>query len=159
MDEDMVLWLEDQRDDFLAYSSALFRAGYKVDTVRSVTDAVRKLREKKYIATIFDIKVLAGDDETWINLDKKKLVENPDIDSYLGLELLRALFKSRKARVELSPPVEIDPQKVIVMSVVHDRVDEIVSFGVPREQVIYKAVSNMKTLPQLIGKILNGSEE
>lgn len=33
--------------------------------------AIEKIRDNKYVAYIFDIKVLPGEDEEWISLDKK----------------------------------------------------------------------------------------
>jgi hypothetical protein len=145
-----VFWLEDQFKDFSAYKSTLFRAGYVVDTVRSVSEAVKKLRKQDYIAVIFDIKVLPGDDPKWIELDEKKMQENPDSDSYLGLELLRSLLNPGKANIKIDPPIKIDPKKIIVLSVVFDRTDEIVSLGIPGYQVLYKASSDPKHLVQMI---------
>jgi len=148
-----VLWLEDQYEDFSAFRSALYRASYPVDNVPSVSEAEKKLREGDYIAFIFDIKVLPGGDEKWIRLDKKKREENPNFDSYLGLELLRSLFKQDKARVKLNPPIEIDPKRVIIFSVVYDKTEEILSFGIPENQIKYKSNSDLTTLPQLIKNI------
>jgi CheY-like chemotaxis protein len=145
-----VFWLEDQFKDFSAYKSSLFRAGYVVDTVSSVSEAVEKLRKQDYIAVIFDIKVLPGDDPKWIELDEKKLKENPDSDSYLGLELLRSLFNPAIAKIKLHPPIKIDPKKIIVLSVVVDRAHEITSLGIPGYQVLYKASSDPKHLVQMI---------
>ncbi|MFC2146174.1 hypothetical protein ACFLRT_02305 [Acidobacteriota bacterium] len=145
-----VFWLEDQFKDFGAYKSTLFRAGYVVDTVRSVSEAVKKLRKNNYIAVIFDIKVLPGDDPRWIELDEKKLEENPDSDSYLGLELLRSLLNPAIANVKLDPPIKIDSKKIIVLSVVFDRTEEISSLGIPGYQVLYKASSDPKHLVQMI---------
>jgi hypothetical protein len=150
-----ILWLEDQYEAFSAYRSALFRSGYLVDFVKSVSEAEKKIKEKNYIAYIFDIKVLPGDTEEWINLDKKKREENPNFDSNLGLELLRSLFHSEKARVKIDPPIELDPRKVVVFSVVYDKTEEISSFGIPGDQIIYKSNADLNTLPRLIKKIEN----
>jgi hypothetical protein len=154
-----VLWLEDQYEDFAPYLITLSRAGYLVDTVRSVSEAEQKLREEDYIAAIFDIKVLPGDDENWIDLDEKKRQENPNFDSYLGLELLYSLFNPQQASVKLDPPIKINPKKVIVFSVVYDKVDEITSLGIPKEQIIYKSVGDITTLPRLIRNIHNERED
>ncbi len=148
-----IFWLEDQFEDFSAYRSALFRDGYIVDFVASVSEAVRKIRENKYIAYIFDIKVLAGDEEEWIELDKKKRKENPNYDSYLGLELLYSLFVPHAAKVKIDPPIKIDPKKIIVFSVVYNIAKEISSLGIPGDQTLYKSASNLNTLPRLINKI------
>lgn len=148
-----VLWIEDQHEDFDSYNSVLFRAGYLVDYVKSVSEAERKLREDDYAAVICDIIVLPGDDPKWIELDNKKRKENPYFDSYLGLELLRSLFHSPDARVTIKPPIEINPKKIIVFSVVYDKTEVISSLGIPGEQIIYKAESNVDTLPRVIEKI------
>jgi CheY-like chemotaxis protein len=150
-----VLWLEDQHEDFEAYKSALFRAGYVVHNVRSVSEVVEELRENKndYDAVIFDIKVLPGKDPAWIKLDKDKREAKPNFGAYLGFELMRSLFHSDKAKVKINPPIELDPRKVIVFSVVFDKTDEIASFGIPRNQILDKATSDLKTLPRLIKEI------
>lgn len=158
MEIKIVLWLEDQFDDLSAFRSVLYRAGYMVEFVKSVSEAIEKIKENKYIAYIFDIKVLPGEKEEWLILDKKKRLENPDFDSYLGLELLRSLFDSREAKVLLDPAIKgkANPLKVIVFSVVQDIIDEVSSFGVPRDQVLYKASVDLTTLPRLIKKIEAG---
>lgn len=151
-----VLWLEDQYEDFSAYRSALFRAGYLVDTAESVSEAIKKLREEDYIAIIFDIKVLPGDDEDWIKLDRKKRKENPNFDSYLGLELLYSLFNSPYAKVKLTPPIQMEkipPNKIIIFSVVYDIKKEVLDMGILKEHIVYKSASNITTLPELIGEM------
>ncbi len=148
-----VLWLEDQRDDLNAYISGIIRAGYKVDPVRSVTEVVNKLRQEEYIAVIFDIKVLPGNDPGWITLDKKLRDEKPDYDSALGLELLYALFKSDLAKININLPKRIDPGKVIVFTAVNDIIQEVGMLGIPDEQIVYKADSDLNTLPRLINEI------
>ena len=155
-----ILWLEDQYEDFSVYKSPLFRAGYVIDFVNSVSNAVQKIREEKYIAFIFDIKVLPGEDQEWITLDKRKREEYPRSDSNLGLELLRSIFNPREANVTLDPPIEIDPGKVIVFSVVFDdKAEEISALGIPRDQIIYKSNSKLNTLPQLIESIRKNPEK
>jgi len=145
-----VFWLEDQFKNFSAYKSKLFMGGYVVDTVSSVSEAIKKLRKQDYIAVVFDIKVLPGDDKKWIELDEKKRKANPDSDSYLGLELLRSLFNPEIANVKIDPPIKIDPKKIIVFSVVFDRTEAISSLGIPGYQVLYKASSDPKHLLQMI---------
>ena len=155
MDIPKILWLEDQHEDFDAYKSALFRSGYLVDYVKSVSEAEKKLREENYIAVIFDIKVLPGDDKKWKQLDEQERRKNPDFDTYLGLELLRSLFHSPKAKVIIDPPTAIDPKKIIVFSVVYDKTEEITALGIPGKQIIYKSNGDLNTLPNLINKIQN----
>lgn len=153
MTRNKILWLEDEFKDFAAYLSALFRAGYLVDKVRSVSDAVKKLRTNEYLAAIFDIKVIPGKSDEWIEIDQIKRQEQPDFDTALGFELLQSLFNPTKARVKLNPPLTFNPKQVIVFSVVYDKVKEISSLGIPKDQIIYKANSNLDTLPRLIQKI------
>jgi hypothetical protein len=81
-----ILWLEDQHEDFAVYKNVLFRSGYLVENVKSVSETEKKLREYDYIAVIFDIKVLTGDDVKWIQFNEQEREENPDIDSNLGFE-------------------------------------------------------------------------
>jgi hypothetical protein len=154
-----VLWLEDHHNDFAAYKSKLFRARYVADAVESAVEAVNKLREEDYIAFIVDIKVPPGDDEEWIELDKKKRKENPNSESHLGLELLHALFNPEKANVKLDPPITIDPKKIIVLTVVSGKIREISSLGIPRHQILYKSSSNSKTLLQMVKDIHKRYEE
>jgi CheY-like chemotaxis protein len=153
MDNRKVLWLEDQAEGLKAYRTTLFREGFLVDNVKSVSKAVKKLTEKDYLAFICDIKVLPGNDKEWIELDKKKRRENPHFDSVLGLELLNSLFKPGSARVTLSPPVEFNPRRMIVLSVVYDSIDEISALGIPKDQIVYKSDWDFTTLPRLIKKI------
>lgn len=148
-----VLWLDDQYNDFGDYSSALFNEGYIVEHVRSVTEAEQKLREGGYIAAIFDIKVLPGDDPKWLELDKKKRTENPNFDSNLGFELLLSLFESPDAKVELVPRIHFDPRKVIVFSVVYDKVWELSALGILGDRIVNKSNSDLKTLPSAIKRI------
>jgi hypothetical protein len=153
MENQMLLWLEDQHEDFDTYKSELYRSGYLLKVLKSVSEMERSLQEKDYVAAIFDIKVLPGDSEKWITLDKEKRKENPNFDSYLGLELLHALFNSPKARVKIDPPITIDPYKIIVFSVVTDKSDEISVLGIPKDQIIYKSNADLSTLPRLVKKI------
>ncbi|MCP5107184.1 MAG: response regulator transcription factor, partial [bacterium] len=150
-----VLWLEDQHDDFDAYKSALFRAGYVVHNVPSVSEVIEELRGNKddYVAVIFDIKVLPGKDPAWIKLDEDKRAAKPYFGAYLGFELMRSLFNADKAAVKIDPPIELDPKKVIVFSVVFDKTDEIAAFGIPGNQILDKATSALETLPRLIKEI------
>lgn len=148
-----VLWLEDQFDDFGPYLSRLFMAGYWVDCVKSVSEAIPRLREKEYLAIIFDIKVLPGDLPEWIAFDQQKRLENPNFDPNLGFELLKSLFNPEKAEVPLEPPLTLDPRKFIVFSVVFTKTDELAVMGIPADQVIYKANSDLSTLPNLVKKI------
>jgi hypothetical protein len=151
-----ILWLEDQYEDFSAFRGALFRAGFMVDPVESVSEAEEKLRQEgDYIAYIFDIKVLPGDDKKWRDFDERRRAENPDFDPYLGLELLKSLFnRQNKDGVKLAPPVVIKASKVIVFSVVYDKSEEIHEIGVPEDQILYKAACDLSTLPQLIKQIV-----
>ena len=155
MDFKRILWLEDQCEDFTAYRSALYRSGRVTDRVRSVSEAVKKLREhgKEYTAVIFDLKVLPGSDPEWIDFDRRQKKTDPHHDPYLGLELLRSLFAPDRAGVELNPPIQISPKKMIVFSVVFGKMQEIAAMGVPEDRIVYKADSDLNTLPGLIDKI------
>lgn len=152
-----ILWLEDQYEDFTTYRSPLFRNGYIVKSAQSVSDMEKKIEKDDYIAYIFDIKVLPGDDEKWLELDVRKRNKKPHFDSYLGLELLRSLFKPDEAELKLDPPIEVDPKKIIVFSVVNAEEvrDELISFDIPEEQIVYKSESTIRTLPALLKKIQN----
>ena len=155
MDNRRILWLEDQAEGLKAYRSTLFRTGLLVDNVKSISETLEKLRENEYTAVIFDIKVLPGNNPEWIGLDEKKRADNPNFDPALGLELLYSLFKPHSAKIKLSPPIEIDPRRVIVLSVVYDedKVEEISALGIPVDQIVYKSDWDFTTLPRLIKKI------
>jgi len=148
-----VLWLDDQIEGLKSYRMPLIRAGYFVDYVKSVSDAINKLRAKEYAVFVCDIKVLPGKDKNWIDLDEKKQVDHPNFDSYLGIELLRSLFTPESARIKLTPPIDINPTRVIVLSVVCDSIGEITAFGIPRDQIVYKSTLDFSTLPKLIEKV------
>jgi CheY-like chemotaxis protein len=154
-----VLWLEDHQNDFGAYMTKLFKASYAVDAVESAAEAVMKLRNDDYIAFIVDIKVPPGEDKEWIELDKKKQRENPEINSHLGLELLHALFNPYQTNIKLAPPIKIDPKKIIVLTVVLDKDREISALGIPSEQILHKSSSDSKTLLQMVQDIHKRNEE
>jgi hypothetical protein len=161
MDFKRILWLEDQYEDFAAYRSALYRSGLVTDRVRSVSEAVKKLGDngKEYTAIIFDLKVLPGSDPNWINFDRRQKKADPHRDPFLGLELLRSLFTPDRAKINLDPPIQLSPKKIIVFSIFSDKTQEIANLGVPEEQIIYKAHSNLDTLPKLIEKIEEECQE
>ncbi len=148
-----VLWLEDQYEDFGAYRSRLFMDDYWVDCVKSVSEAIQKLREEQYTAVIFDIKVLPGYLPEWIKLDESKRRENPNFDPNLGFELLKSIFAPEKAELLLRPPLKFDPRQFIVFSVVFTKTDEFAAMGIPADHIVYKANSDLATLPNLIKKI------
>jgi CheY-like chemotaxis protein len=147
-----VLWVEDQFEDLMDYSSRLARIGYVVDPVRSVTDALERLGNQEYAVYIFDLKILPGDDPEWQALDEKKREEKPQFDPYLGLELLRFLDKARQEKDELGKKFKFAFSKVIVFSVVNDKYvyDELESFGIPVQQIVYKSGSDLDTLAEVI---------
>ncbi len=154
-----ILWLEDQYEDFSAYRSALFRTGYMVEPVKSVSDAEDKLKaHETYAVIIFDIKVLPGDKEKWLKLDKKKRSREPGSDSYLGIELLRSLFKPEEAEVVVELKNRLDPKKIIVFSIVYNNTI-IPALGIPNEQIIYKSNCDLSTLPGLIKEIVKRDEK
>jgi hypothetical protein len=148
-----VLWMEDQLGDLESYRSKLFRKGYLIDMVKSISEAVDKLREGEYLAYIFDLMVIPGEKEEWRTLDEEKREKNADFDSLLGLELLHSLFEDENANVRFSPSIKIDPKRVIIMSVVQDKMAEITALGIPASQIKYKSDSDLSTLLQIIEKI------
>jgi hypothetical protein len=150
-----MLWLEDQYKDLMDYSSRLGRINFLVEPVNSVTGALEKLKNREYDAYVFDLKTLPGDDLQWQELDEKKRQEKPYFDPYLGLELLRFLDNARKNQDPLWEKIKFDFSKVIVFSVVNDKevFDELESFGIPNQQIIYKSSINLDTLPKLIKQI------
>jgi hypothetical protein len=151
------LWLEDQYEDIFEYSSGLARINYLVDPVKSVSEALNKLKKEEYDLYIFDLKVIPGENEDWQALDERKRDENPHFDPYLGVELLRFLDKARKEQNELWGKIKFDFSKVIVFSVVNDKevYYELRAFGIPHEQIVYKSDSKLDTLKDLIKKIQN----
>jgi len=156
-----VLWLEDQFEDLIDYASRLSRIDYLVDPVKSVSEALEKLKNEKYDAYIFDLKILPGDDPDWLALDEKKRKENPHFDSYLGVELLRFLHRSRQENSALWQAIGFDFGRVIVFSVVNDKkvYDELESFGIPAEQIVYKSNADLDTLANAIEAMDRGASE
>lgn len=152
MNNKRVLWLEDEYEDLSDFLTPLYREGYLVDPVKSVSEAIDLLRSKSYFAVIFDIKVHPGDRKEWIDLDNKKRKENPKFDSYLGLELLRAIFVPNESQVKLKPSINLQPERVIIFTVVDSKEvsDEIASFGVPKHQIQLKARCDLTTLKNLL---------
>jgi hypothetical protein len=155
MDKKKIIWMDDQINDFVPYLNEIAKAGYLVDTVQSVSSLIEKLRKTLYYCIICDIKVLPGDDQEWIKLDRDKRSENPDFDSYLGLELMYSLFQPEKSKINISPALNVDPNRIIVFSVVYDRIDEISSFGIPGNHIVSKSSSDLNTLPNLLNQIQN----
>jgi CheY-like chemotaxis protein len=156
-----VLWLEDQYEDLMDYSSRLGRKNYLVDPVKSVSESLKKLKKEEYEVYIFDLKVLPGDDPEWLELDEKKRKENPKFDPYLGLELLRFLDRAKHTQSELWKKIKFDFSKVILFSVVYDKkvYEELESFGIPPHQIVYKSGSTLDTLPELIVEIQDEDHE
>ena len=150
-----MLWLEDQYTDLVDYSSRLGRINFVVDSVNSVTETLEKLKTEEYDIYVFDLKTLPGDDPGWQALDERKREGNPHFDPYLGLELLRFLARARRNRDPLWERIKFDFKRVIVFSVVSDKEisDELESFGIPHQQIIYKSGINLDTLPKLITQI------
>jgi hypothetical protein len=155
------LWLEDQYEDLLEYSSGLARINYLVDKVKSVSVALEKLEKEEYDLYIFDLKILPGDDPKWQQLDERKREKKHNFDPYLGLELLRFLDKARQEENELWKKIKFDFTKVIVFSVVNskDVYYELRAFGIPHQQIVYKSDSKLDTLRDLIKKIQNQEGE
>lgn len=147
-----VLWLEDQFEDLIDYSSCLDRMNYMVDPVRSVSDALEKLGKEQYDVYVFDLKVLPGDDPKWQALDEGKREKKPQFDPYLGFELLRFLNNAKQRQSEVWKKITFDFSKVIVFSVVNDKevYDELESFGIPLHQIVYKSSSDLDTLAEVV---------
>ena len=150
-----ILWLEDQFEDLISYSSSLGRIGFLVDIVPSISETVEKLKEEIYAAYIFDLKVLPGDDPQWKKLDEKKRKENPMIEPLLGVELLRRLNVARNAQDELWQAISFDFNNVIIFSVVNDKsiADELESFSIPPDQILYKSDSRLDTLAEVVAEM------
>jgi hypothetical protein len=152
-----MLLLEYQYLDLLEYYSRLGRINFMVEPVKSVSEALEKLKNEKYDVYVFDLKILPGDAPKWQELDERKRQENPHFDSYLGLELLLFLDKARKNQDQLWKKIKFDFSKVIVLSLVIDKevLDELESFGIPHQHIINKSSINLDTLPKLVTEIQN----
>ena len=147
-----LLWVEDQYEDLMDYFSRLGRINYLVEPVKSVTTALKKMKKEEYDLYVLDLKILSGNSSKWEKLDDKKRAENPQFDPYLGLELLRYLYRAKQKQTKLWEKIKFDFSKVIVFSVVNDQkvYNELTSFGIPPEQIVYKSGSNLDTLAELI---------
>jgi len=156
-----VLWIEDQFEDLMDYSSRLARIDYLVEPVKSVSEALERLKNQEYAAYIFDLKILPGDDPEWQALDERKRAEKPLFDPLLGFELLHFLDKARQEKDTLWKKINFDFSKVIVFSVVIDKevYDELQSFGIPEHQIVYKSGSNLDTLAETIKEMQSEKPE
>lgn len=156
-----ILWVEDQFEDLMDYSSRLSRRGYVVEPVKSVSEALERLINESYEAYVFDLKILPGDNSEWQALDEKRRDENPNFDPYLGLELLRFLHNAQQTQNELWQKIAFDFTRIIVFSVVNDRdvYDELESFGIPSQQIVYKSSSDLNTLAEVIKEMENQTHE
>lgn len=152
MEMKRALWLEDQFEDLITYSSRLSRIDYVVDPVKSVSKALEKLEKNQYDVCIFDLKVLPGDAPEWLALDERKREEDPDIEPLLGLELLRSIYNAKQEKSKLWGKIKFDFSKVIVFSVVNDEdiSEELESFGIPSQQILPKSGSDLDTLAEAI---------
>lgn len=150
-----VLWLEDQYEDLSDFLTPVSRGGYSVDPVDSVVEAITKLRRKKYFGVIFDIKVHPGQNSRWSRLEKRKRREHPGFDPYLGLELLRSIYNPGHAEIKLVSPIDLDPKRVIVFTVVdpNEIAGELVTFGIPKNQIRLKAAGDLAILRKLLDRL------
>lgn len=157
----IILWVEDQYEDLMDYSSCLSRMGYGVEPVRSVTEALERLEKEKYEVYVFDLKILPGDDPKWQNLDEQRRKEKPNFDPLLGLELLRSLHNARQEQNEAWEKIAFDFQKVVIFSVVNAPAvsDELETFGIPPRQIVYKSDSDLNTLAEVIKEMENPTDE
>lgn len=155
------LWVEDQYEDIMDYSSRLSKIDYLVEPVKSVSEALKRFEKQEYAAYIFDLKILPGDEPEWQALDEKKRAEKPQFDPLLGFELLRFLKKTRQEDDALWKKIKFDFHKVIVFSAVCDKevYDELQSFGIPEHQIIYKSGSDLDTLMEAIQEMQNQTHE
>ena len=150
-----ILWMDDQYEDLIDYAGRLFRTGYLIEPVKSVSAALEKLVKDRYDAYIFDLKVLPGDDPVWQELDEKIRKGKPFFDPYLGIEFLRFLYEEKKMNSELWRRIEFDFNKVIIFSAACEGNvrEELESFGISKHQMLNRFISDLDNLPQLLKKI------
>jgi len=156
-----ILWMDDQFEDLFDYAARLFRTGYLLVPVKSVSEALEKLEEEKYDAYIFDLKVFPGDNLEWQVMEERKLNEDTRFAPFLGLELLRFLHKAKAENTNLWKKFEFDFKKVIIFSVASDKCicEELGTFGIPYYQVLNKSLSDLDTLPELVESATNDYPE
>jgi len=144
------LWVEDQAETKLMnYAYPAFLAGYQLDVVDNVSDAVSKVEQDTYDAVVIDLIITAGRDKAWTELDRR----NPynDKNSYLGLQLVRALFAKNFGGPRLSEATRwLSPRKVGIFTVVEDGEvhREIKQYGVGN--VVLKRTSDYTALKKLL---------
>lgn len=155
------LWLEDQFEDLIDYTSRLSRIDYLVDPVKSVSEALEKLQKERYDVYIFDLKILPGDNQEWKDLDESERKAKPYFDPYLGFRLLRFLNKAMQENTPLWQEIHFDFARVIVFSVVSDRIlyDELESFGIPPDHIICKSNADLDTLAKTIEEMDRNRDE
>jgi len=155
-----ILWIEDEYEEIIEYSSRLNRLGYLVDPVKSASEAIDRLQKNNYAAYIFDLKILPGKNEDWLTLDKEKREANPEFETYLGVELLRHLHQAQQEKNDLWQKTHFDFKKVIIFSVVNNKdiSKKLISFGIPEEQILYKPSSDLNTLAEAIAHMKIGDK-
>ena len=115
-----ILWIEDEAEAELAdYAGPVLLAGHQLDIATTATEAVELLRTREYDVVIIDLIINAGSGNEWKRLDTTRKSGEPY--SYLGLELMRALFLPDRAAIALElPKGRLSPEKVAVFTVVAD---------------------------------------
>ena len=144
-----VLWIEDEAETQLRnFMHPVIMAGHVIEFVTNVTDAILRMSQEAYDLIILDLIVNAGPDKRWKEIDKDP---EEDKNSYLGLQLLRAVFDREASRIDVQvPPEHVSPQKFAIFTIVQDKEihDEIASFGITA--LYSKRRSNLYTLMQII---------
>ena len=126
-----------------------------LNIMKIINKAVDKVRKQEVVTNPILIKskyVLLKNESNLTVEQQKKREENPQFDTYLGVELLRHIFQAKEKQNELWQTIHFDFRKVIIFSVVNNKdiYEELISFGIPEEQILYKPSSDLDTLAEAI---------
>lgn len=143
-----VIWIEDEAETQLRnFMHPVIMAGHALEVVTNVTDAVERLKHEGYDLIILDLILNAGSDKQWQWMDENYPAQ--DKNSYLGLQLLRALFDPDFKLATVDVPM-IPPEKFAIFTVVEDQEVhvEIEHFGI--DTIYLKTSSDLNTLLNII---------
>lgn len=145
-----VLWIEEEAETkFANYAFPAILAGHVLDIVHSATDAAARITTNRYDVIILDILINAGSDPMWQRLDLKR--PKGGDDSYLGLQLARALFDPGFAEASVDVPDNwLQPEQVRVFTVVEDEkiMKQLHALGI--QNIALKAKSDYTAIKRLI---------
>lgn len=126
-----ILWVEEEgKTTLMHYKVPMVRAGYIVDTVESVTEAVELLKMADYDALIIDLLLPGG-----------RAFESKE--KYLGIEM-----------IEIAKKMGMDTKRMMVLTVVNDEEvhERIRKLGV--KKIVVKGMMEINDLKRHVDELL-----